>query len=134
MFTDAEHRYLRARAHGRLATMGPGDNPQVHPVSFVIDGDSGCIEIGGRHLRDSQKYRNIRRDPRVSLVVDDDNSPPLQLDERSGRGIEIRGIAEVSETTQPMVPGFDSDIIRIRPVRIDAWNLDDPGHRGRFVT
>jgi hypothetical protein len=35
LFTDAECRYLRARPRGRLATMGPGDNPQVHPVSFV---------------------------------------------------------------------------------------------------
>jgi pyridoxamine 5'-phosphate oxidase family protein len=70
----------------------------------------------------------------VSLVVDDDASPPLQLNEQGGRGIEIRGMAEVSETTRPMASGFGADIIRIRPVRIDAWNLDDPGHRGRFVT
>ena len=134
MFTDAEYRYLTVHRRGRLATMGPGDAPQVHPVPFIIDGDTGYIEIGGRHLRDSQKYRNIRRDPRVSLVVDDDASPPLQLNEQGGRGIEIRGMAEVSETTRPMAPGFGADIIRIRPVRIDAWNLDDPGHRGRFVT
>ena len=115
MFTDAEYRYIPAHRRGRLATMGPGDAPQVHPVPFIIDGDTGYIEIGGRHLRDSQKYRNIRRDPRVSLVVDDDASPPLQLNEQGGRGIEIRGMAEVSETTRPMAPGFGADIIRILP-------------------
>jgi hypothetical protein len=27
-----------------------------------------------------------------------------------------------------------TDIIRIRPVRIDSWNIQRPGHDSRFVT
>jgi len=74
VFTDAEYRYLAARQHARLVSIGPGDAPQIHPVSFSIDALRGWIDIGGPRLRDSQKYRNIRRDPRVTLFVDDESA------------------------------------------------------------
>jgi pyridoxamine 5'-phosphate oxidase family protein len=127
MFTDGEYHNLTTRRRGRLTTLGPGERTHVHPVPSIVDNRTGCIEIGGRHLGDTQKYRNIRRDPRVSLVVDDGISAPLQLDERGGRGIETRRIAEASESARPTSAGFDTEIIRIHPVHIDSWNLDDPG-------
>ena len=60
VFTADEYRYLAARRDGRLVTIGAGDAPQIHPVSFRIDADGGAIEIGGPRIRDTQKYRNIR--------------------------------------------------------------------------
>jgi pyridoxamine 5'-phosphate oxidase family protein len=109
MFTNGEYHNLTTRRRGRLTTLGPGEPTHVHPVPSIVDNRTGCIEIGGRHLGDTQKYRNIRRDPRVSLVVDDGISAPLQLDERGGRAIEIRRIAEASESARPTSAGFDTE-------------------------
>ena len=133
VFTADEYRYLAARRDGRLVTIGAGDAPQIHPVSFRIDAEGGAIEIGGPRIRDSQKYRNIRRDPRVSLIVDDETAPLQGSDAAGARGVQIRGMAELSERPPP-APGMGTDVILIRPVRIDAWNVAQPGHYSRFVT
>jgi pyridoxamine 5'-phosphate oxidase family protein len=125
MFTEAEYRYLTSHPLGRLASIGPDGAPQVHPVPFVVDKVSGCIEIEGPRLYETQKWRNVRRDPRVSLVVDDQAPGQVRADGRYGRGIEIRGAAEL---------GHSADVIRVRPARIIVWNLDGPGRNSRFVT
>jgi pyridoxamine 5'-phosphate oxidase family protein len=127
VFTDSELRFLVSLQQGRLVTIGPDDAPQIHPVTFVVDSDLGSVDISSTRLRDSQKYRNVRRDPRVSLVVDDPTLPLRGFDELSGRGLEIHGMAELAEKS-------GADVIRIRPVRLDRWNLGDAGHHSRFVT
>jgi len=132
MFTDAEYDYLNSHTLGRLASIGAGGTPEVHPVTFTVDPHTCCIEIGGPGLRDTHKYRNIRRDPRVSLIVDDEERQPPGSDRARSRGIEIRGTPELSERT-PVSPGMDADIIRIRPALIDSWNVQAPGHHWRFV-
>jgi pyridoxamine 5'-phosphate oxidase family protein len=126
VLTDAEYRYLAARGCGRLASIGPDGAPQVHPVPFVVDLGSDCIDIRGPRLRESQKYRNIRRDPRVCLMVDDEATAGGAADRR---GLEIRGTAELCESGA----GYGSDIIRIRPVRVEVWNVGASGHHCRFV-
>lgn len=125
MFTEAEYRYLTSHPLGRLASIGPDGAPQVHPVPFVVDIVSGCIEIEGPRLNETQKLRNIRRDPRVSLVVDDQAPGQVRAGGRYGRGIEIRGAAEL---------GHSANVIRVWPARIIVWNLDGPGRNSRFVT
>jgi pyridoxamine 5'-phosphate oxidase family protein len=132
VLTDDEFRYLAARQRGRLVTLGTKDVPQIHPVRFDVD-VAGWIEIGGSRLRDSQQYRNIRRDPRVTLMVDDDRSPIHGPDPQNTRGVEIRGVAVIAERAT-VSPGMSTDVIRIRPVRIDSWNVERPGHYSRFVT
>jgi pyridoxamine 5'-phosphate oxidase family protein len=133
MFTEIEYRYLSSHRYGRLASIGPDGAPQIHPVAFAVDPVAGCIEIGGPRLHETHKVRNIRRDPRVSLVVDEPAPEPVGPGEQGGRGIEIRGAAALSQRRQPLAPGFGTDIIRITPARIVAWNLDRPGYNSRFV-
>lgn len=133
MFTEIEYRYLSSHRYERLASIGPDGAPQIHPVAFAVDPVTGCIEIGGPRLHETQKVRNIRRDPRVSLVVDEPAPEPVGPGEQGGRGIEIRGAAALSQRRQPLAPGFGTDIIRITPARIVAWNLDRPGYNSRFV-
>ena len=87
------------------------------------------IDIGGPTLRESQKFRNIQVDPRISFVVDDIATPEESLGPggQRGRGLEIRGRAETLVVEQPLMPGFSKDVIRIHPRRVIAWNLDGPG-------
>lgn len=122
MFSEFEFLFLDSHGQGRLSSIGPGEQAQVHPVTLAIASPSSCVEIYGPDLRETQKYRNIRRDPRVTLVVDDADCV-----------IEIHGFAELAEASWPTLRGFGADIIRIRPVRVDAWNLDGAGHSSRFV-
>src|ERR1700754_5187975 len=105
VFTDSEYRFLAARQQARMVSIGPGDAPQIHPVSYHVDAAGGWVEIGGPRLRDSQKYRNIRRDPRVTLIVDDQSVP----DAAGARAIEIHGMADLSERP---AAGVGTDIIR----------------------
>jgi pyridoxamine 5'-phosphate oxidase family protein len=127
VFTDTELRFLESLQQGRLVTIGPDGAPQIHPVAFVVDRGYGSVDISSVRLRESQKYRNVRRDPRVSLIVDDPSLPLRGFDELTGRGVEIHGFAELAAIS-------GADVIRVRPVRLDSWNLGDAGHQSRFVT
>jgi pyridoxamine 5'-phosphate oxidase family protein len=132
VFTEVEYRYLSTHTLGRLASIGPDGAPQIHPVAFRVDPD-GTIEIGGPFLHETQKLRNIMRDPRVSLVVDDQTSDAVVPSGLTARGLEIRGAAEISQPSQPVTAGFSTEVIRIRPALIVAWNLNRPGYHSRFV-
>ena len=128
MFTETEIRFLEEHARGRLSTVGVDDRTHVHPVAFVVDGERDALNIIGAGLRDKQKYRNVRHDPRVTLTVDDPALPLSGVDDRdTGRGLKIHGLAEATES-------HGIDVIRIRPIRVDEWNLDRSGHRRRFLT
>ena len=65
-----------------VATIGPEGQPQNNPVWFGWDGE---------HLMFSQttarqKFRNVKRDPRVAISIVDENNPY--------RYLEIRGVVE----------------------------------------
>ncbi|MFC3448707.1 PPOX class F420-dependent oxidoreductase [Amycolatopsis speibonae] len=124
-FTPAESAYLAGQTFARLATVGP-DGPHVVPVGFHHDPELGTIDITGRDLAASRKFRDVLREPRVALVVDDvpPGSPP------SPRGLEIRGTAEA-------LGAGDDALIRVRPRRVAAWGIDahwSEGVRSRDLT
>ncbi|MFC4119957.1 PPOX class F420-dependent oxidoreductase [Nonomuraea zeae] len=125
IFTDAELGYLSEHPLGRLATIGPGGAPHVQPVVVWVNAGTGTIDVGGPELARSQKFRNARADPRVSLVVDDQAETPNSIGQ-TGRGIEIRGSVEIVSLDPPLHPAFDSETLRIHPHRIVAWNIDAP--------
>src|ERR1700730_12775939 len=87
-FTDNEIEYLKSQRLGRLATVRPEGTPQIAPVGIHHTAELDVIDIGGKYLSRSKKFRNILENPNVSLVVDD-VLPPWQP-----RGVEIRGIAQ----------------------------------------
>jgi pyridoxamine 5'-phosphate oxidase family protein len=126
IFTDSERGYLAERRLGRLATIGPDGAPQAHPVAFWLDEAAGAIDIGGPALTASQKFRNVQADPRVSLVVDDQADVPNPLGQ-TGRGIEVRGRAEIVTLDPPLIAAFSGETIRIRPRRIITWNIGELG-------
>ena len=57
---------LETNALGHLVTLNRDGAPQVTCVWVGLDGD----EIVSGHLREQQKLRNVRRDPRVVLSVE----------------------------------------------------------------
>ena len=124
VFTDAEYAYLAGHPLGRLATIGPDGAPQVHPVALWLNEAAGTIDIGGPALARSQKFRNVQADPRVSLVVDDQAETPNPIGQ-TGRGIEVRGQAEIVTLDPPLIAGFSSETLRVRPRRIIAWNIGE---------
>jgi PPOX class probable F420-dependent enzyme len=54
-----------------LATVRADGRPHVAPVWFDLDGDTIVFTTGENTI----KGRNMRRDPRVSLCVDEDEPP-----------------------------------------------------------
>ncbi|MFD8211067.1 PPOX class F420-dependent oxidoreductase [Streptomyces sp. NPDC059695] len=70
---------------GKLATVRDDGSPHVVPVWFLLDGDDLVFNTG----KDTVKGRNLARDGRVSLCVDDD-TPPFAY-------VSLRGRAELSE-------------------------------------
>jgi EmrB/QacA subfamily drug resistance transporter/PPOX class F420-dependent enzyme/OxyR family protein len=119
--TDAEMTYLNSQRLGRLATVDPHGAPQNNPVSFRWNPEFGTIDIGGRAMGASRKFRNLASNPRVAFVVDDIASiRPWKV-----RCVEIRGHAEALAGQEPAVPGFSAEIIRIHPDRVLSFGLDD---------
>ncbi len=132
--TEQERAYLAGQSLGRLATVGPDGGPQVRPVSFRLNPD-GTVDIGGPKLSESRKYRNLQANPLVSFVVDDFAPADDQVAPGWGRGVELRGRAELlTGVAPPRAPGFFSDeVIRIHPDRIISWNLAHRGNTARDV-
>ncbi|MFA1549381.1 PPOX class F420-dependent oxidoreductase [Actinomadura chokoriensis] len=126
VFTAAEIAYLAERSLGRLATIGPGGAPQVQPVAFWTNADTGTIDVGGPALTRSQKFRNVQADPRVSFVVDDQSETPNPLGQ-TGRGVEVRGEVEIVVLDPPLLAVFAKETLRIHPRRIITWNVEEFG-------
>lgn len=131
-FSEREHAYLLGQHIGRLSTLARS-GPQTRPVGFRLN-DDGTIDIGGPALSSSQKARNVTADPRVSFLVDDMTpDEPGEVKPGWGRGVEIRGTAELLAVDEPpQAPGFFSnEVIRIRPRRIISWHIDPDQPEGR---
>lgn len=117
----AERDYLTSQRLGRLATVDARGQPQNNPVGFFLNDELGVIDIGGRAMGQTKKFRNVRSNPLVSLVVDDLASVrPWHV-----RGVEIRGHAEALTDWQPPFPYYSREAIRIHPARIISWGLGE---------
>jgi len=78
---------------GKLATVRPDGGPHVQPIWFVLDETDGALVFmtGARTV----KGRNLRRDPRASLVVDDE-APPFAY-------VRVDGTVAISEELDEML-------------------------------
>ncbi|MGY1578163.1 PPOX class F420-dependent oxidoreductase [Streptomyces sp. MN13] len=70
---------------GKLSTVREDGSPHVAPVWFLLDGDEVVFTTG----KDTVKGRNLARDGRVAVCVDDDR-PPFAY-------VVLRGRARLSE-------------------------------------
>ncbi|MGC4994518.1 PPOX class F420-dependent oxidoreductase [Nocardia salmonicida] len=124
-FSEIELAYLSTPRLARLATVTKAGRPNLVPVSFRLNAD-GTIDIGSPNPN-AQRYRNIRVNEYVSLVVDDMTpNDPSEVKPGWGRGVEIRGVAEILTVEDvPVAPEwFCHEIIRVHPRRIHSWHID----------
>jgi len=131
-FTEKELEYLRSQRLARLATADLHGAPHVVPLGFRVAEDGAAIEVGGRSFGGSMKYRNIKSNPQVAIVVDDVAS----VDPWTPRGIEVRGRAQLHEGDGRGVGPGASDLpwARIIPERVVSWGIDaSPGRQARSV-
>jgi PPOX class probable F420-dependent enzyme len=85
VLSEAVRRLLDEPNPAVLATINPDGGPQTSVVWVGRDGDDLVISTAAGR----RKERNIRRDPRVSLSVYDQDDPEQYA--------EIRGLAAVTE-------------------------------------
>jgi len=76
---------LEGTKTGKIATVRKDGSPHVVPIWFEIDGDDLVFTTGG----ESVKAKNMKRDPRVCLTVDD-QTPPYSY-------VQIEGKASFSD-------------------------------------
>jgi PPOX class probable F420-dependent enzyme len=69
---DAVQRLLESWPVARLATLGPGGAPALVPVVFAASGGRLWIPVDAKPKRAGPLARvaNVRRDPRVALLLD----------------------------------------------------------------
>ncbi|MEU6403320.1 PPOX class F420-dependent oxidoreductase [Streptomyces sp. NPDC046985] len=99
--TDEEWRafVMDGTRTGKLSTVRADGSPHVAPIWFLLDGDDVVFNTG----KDTVKGRNLERDGRVALCVDDDR-PPFGF-------VVLNGRARLSE---------DADELRRWATRISA--------------
>jgi pyridoxamine 5'-phosphate oxidase family protein len=130
-FTERELEYLVAQRLGRLATISSDGVLQNNPVGFRYNSETRTIDIGGRNMGATRKFRNVEANGRVAFVVDDIVSvSPWRV-----RGIEIRGHAEALRGEPSRSRYLSNEIIRIHPERVISWGVDpeQAAMRGRDV-
>ncbi|APA95976.1 PPOX class F420-dependent oxidoreductase [Nocardia seriolae] len=88
-------------------------------MGFRYNAALDTIDIGGRDLGASQKFRNLLKEERVSFVVDDIKSvQPWEV-----RCLEIRGAAQALRDVEPFYPGLSPELIRITPERVIGFGI-----------
>ena len=84
---------LQSDGLAHLVTINADGSPQVSVVWVGLDGD----DIVSAHLREQQKLRNIRRDPRVALSIETPDANPIGMREY----LVVHGRATIEEGGAP---------------------------------
>jgi PPOX class probable F420-dependent enzyme len=133
--TEKEYRafLLKGARTGKLATVRKDGRPHVTPIWFDLDGDDLIFTT----WHESIKAKNIRREPRVSICVDDE-TPPYAF-------VLVEGTATIGEDakeralwTRRLAARYMGDeladaygkrnnvegelVVRVRPTKIIAMN------------
>jgi PPOX class probable F420-dependent enzyme len=93
MPVDEARAFLSAGARtGKLATVREDGSPHVAPIWFVLDSEGDIVFTTGE---DTVKGKAIRRDPRISMLVEDE-TPPFSF-------VRVDGEATTSEDLDDML-------------------------------
>lgn len=111
-FTEPEIAFLTAQPLMRFASASPGGRPDVATVGFTMDADD--ILTGGIAITTTIRYRNIGRNPRATVVIDD----LVSVDPWTPRGVKVRGSAMVEDSAA-------GQRFRITPEVIWSWGINE---------
>jgi pyridoxamine 5'-phosphate oxidase family protein len=112
--------YLAGQLLGRLATAGADHKPHVVPTSFRYNAELGTVDVGGHHVANTKKYRDVQATGWAAIVVDD----LVSIDPWTPRFLEIRGRAEAIPTGGAQLgPGFGDAFIRIYPEKVNSYGI-----------
>ncbi|WP_181807518.1 PPOX class F420-dependent oxidoreductase [Streptomyces shenzhenensis] len=78
---------------GKLSTVNADGSPHVAPVWFLLEGDELVFNTG----KNTVKGRNLARDGRVALCVDDDR-PPFHFVVLNGRARLSEDLGELRDS------------------------------------
>lgn len=131
--SPAQARLLAGERVSRVATAGPGGIPHVVPVCHVLRGGRIYFASG----RAGRKMRNLRANPRVTLVVDvySEDWSRLAGVMVQGRarlvagGPEFRRVRDLLYAKYPQyrreaaLAPSDSVVIELRPTHLFSWGL-----------
>jgi pyridoxamine 5'-phosphate oxidase family protein len=140
IFTDSEIEYMHQHRLGALATVTKSGDPHVVPVNYMYNPEFESIDIIGREMAKSQKYKNIVGFGRASFLVDD----VVSLMPYRTRFLHLRGMAEIvlrkPDDPLPMPPSapkmapemvalrqqlISTEMIRIHVEKIVSAGLED---------
>lgn len=127
--------YLGSARTAVLVTIGPDGIPDPVGMWFVMDGE----ELVMRTYTKSQKVRNLERDPRVSVLVEDGESyDTLRGVQLSGRMSLSRDVDEVLDVVAGLSEKYDGvtaldreslreyaakqSVLRLHPDRVVSWD------------
>ena len=90
---------LGGARRGILATIGPEGQPHLVPIVFVVLAGGEivtAVDHKPKSTRDLKRLRNIDRDPRVTLLVDEYDDDWSRL-----WWVRVDGLAHVSDVAPP---------------------------------
>lgn len=127
--------YLASARTAVLVTIGPDGVPDPVGMWFVMDGQDLLM----RTYAKSQKVRNLERDPRVSVLVEDgetyDTLRGVQLSGRvamsrdvdevlgvvAGLAAKYQGVTDLDRESLREYAGKQS-VLRLHPDRVVSWD------------
>ena len=128
IFTQKEIEYLKSQRLARIATAastqqeGPVQRDVV-PVGFDFDGE--YLYVGGMNLLKSTKFRNVLKNNKVAIVVDNLKS----IDPWDPRGVRIYGTADIVTRQGGYMENTDQpnpQYIRVNPKKKWSWGVKEP--------
>lgn len=91
---DEQLEFLRNAKTAILTTIGPDGYPNPTAMWFVLDADGGIVM---RTYAKSQKVRNLQRDPRVAVLIEDG------VTYNTLRGLQLTGRIELSHDSEEIL-------------------------------
>jgi pyridoxamine 5'-phosphate oxidase family protein len=127
-FSKKEVEYLKSQPLARISTVSAEDlQPDVSPVGFDFDGE--YFYVSGIHLSKTRKYKNVLKNNKVALVIDDLET----VNPWAPRAVRIYGTADIvtrqggyMDRAHSSSSSSPPSYIRIRPLKKWSWGVEEP--------